>query len=96
MPHENSGNAFDLYKMLQTFHDLKDEGSIQWGEHKVKSSWIERNLSTHQGFFLGGLGSLHLVKILPIPSPSHPHLSPFLDQGFLPAKVRPRKFEKFK
>ena len=49
---------------------------------------------THQGFFLGGLGGPHLVKILPIPPIRH--LSPFLDQGLSPpAEVRPRKFEKF-
>ena len=42
-------------------------------------------LEKDQGFSLGGLDPIQ-------------HLSPFLDQGLspLPAKVRPRKFEKFK
>ena len=49
-----------------------------------------------RGFFLGDGRSPYTAKMLPIPPIRH--LSPFLDKGLSPppAKVHPRKFEKFK
>ena len=61
------------------------------------SCWRKKK-SKSRVFSLGGMGPPIQPKFCQSsPPPPHRHLSPLLDQGLSPpAKVRPRKFDKFK